>query len=88
MSQDERIRLYIMERVINQPIRESTPKIDIIPTHVADDSGACLGLQQQQTKSTITKTVASAKNVTVNQSRAADAVYAFEAVLKDSNCYP
>lgn len=85
MSQDERIRLYIMERVINQPIRASTPIIAIIPVlHFS----ASLGFEQLRTKNTITKIVAIEKKTTVNQSRAADAVCAFEAVLKDSNCYP
>ena len=85
MSQDERIRLYIIERVINQPIRASTPIIDIMPVlHFS----ASLGFEQLRTKNTITKTVAIEKKTTVNQSRAADAVCAVEAVLKDSNCYP
>ena len=80
MSQDERIRLYIIERVINQPIRASTPIIDIMPVlHLR----ASEGLEQLRTKNTITRIVAIEKNTTVNQSRAADAVCAVEAVLKD-----
>ena len=80
MSQDERIRLYIIERVINQPIRASTHIIDIMPVlHFS----ASLGFEQLRTKNTITRIVAIEKKTTVNQSRAADAVCAVEAVLKD-----
>ena len=80
MSQDERIRLYIIERVINQPIRASTPIIDIMPVlHFS----ASLGFEQLRIKNTITRIVAIEKKTTVNQSRAADAVCAVEAVLKD-----
>lgn len=85
MSQDERMRLYIIERVINQPIRASTPIIAIIPVlHFS----ASYGFEKLRTKNTITKIVAIEKKTTVNQSRAADAVCAFKAVLKGSNCYP
>lgn len=64
-------------------MRAANPISDIVPVQAADVSDAYYGLQQQQINITMTATVAIEKNTTVYQSKAAEAVCALEALLKD-----